>query len=444
MTSSDVLDTALGVQLARGGRASLVARRARVPRRLGRAGAGARGHGLRRAHPRHPRRADDVRHQAGRLRLRGRPQRASAWSAAVAQAASARSPARSGPTPRPRPDFERRVLARLGMAARAGLHAGRRPRPPRRAAAGDRAGRRGRWSASPPSSATCSAPRCARSRSRFAPARRRARARCPTSATRSRPSASPAWRACCAATRRPRWRTWRSGTSATSRTPVPSASILPDATIALDYMQALATRARARHGRPPRPHAREHRPAYGALFSQRVLLGAGGRRAAARRRLPIVQRNASRRGTTGPAAPLLAASSSSASTDVFDLGHYTEPRRRSSSNARRRSGLVHAARSCTVMEPCVTAAADSPAPVASGKVREIHARATAAGMVASDRISTYDVVHPNGIPDKGSVLTGISAFWFNRTGHIVPNHCISGRPRAFRTPDPAARWPCRS
>jgi phosphoribosylaminoimidazole-succinocarboxamide synthase len=46
-------------------------------------------------------------------------------------------------------------------------------------------------------------------------------------------------------------------------------------------------------------------------------------------------------------------------------------------------------------------------------------------MVASDRISTYDVVHPNGIPDKGKVLTGLSAFWFAKTGHIVPNHYLS-------------------
>src|SRR3954465_2004923 len=46
-------------------------------------------------------------------------------------------------------------------------------------------------------------------------------------------------------------------------------------------------------------------------------------------------------------------------------------------------------------------------------------------MVASDRISTYDVVHPNPIPDKGKVLTGLSAFFFDRTGHIVPNHLVS-------------------
>src|SRR5919197_2280251 len=64
--------------------------------------------------------------------------------------------------------------------------------------------------------------------------------------------------------------------------------------------------------------------------------------------------------------------------------------------------------------------------VAQGKVREIYdAGADRLLLVASDRISTYDVVHPNPIPDKGKVLTGISAFWFNKTGHIVPNHYIS-------------------
>jgi phosphoribosylaminoimidazole-succinocarboxamide synthase len=46
-------------------------------------------------------------------------------------------------------------------------------------------------------------------------------------------------------------------------------------------------------------------------------------------------------------------------------------------------------------------------------------------MVASDRISTYDAVHPTPIPDKGRVLTGLSAFWFQRTAQIVGNHMIS-------------------
>src|SRR5271168_851567 len=46
-------------------------------------------------------------------------------------------------------------------------------------------------------------------------------------------------------------------------------------------------------------------------------------------------------------------------------------------------------------------------------------------MVASDRISTYDAVHPTPIPDKGKVLTGLSVFWFEQTGQIVANHLIS-------------------
>jgi phosphoribosylaminoimidazole-succinocarboxamide synthase len=45
-------------------------------------------------------------------------------------------------------------------------------------------------------------------------------------------------------------------------------------------------------------------------------------------------------------------------------------------------------------------------------------------MVATDRISAFDVVLPNGIPDKGAVLNRMSAFWFEQTGHIVPNHLI--------------------
>jgi phosphoribosylaminoimidazole-succinocarboxamide synthase len=63
--------------------------------------------------------------------------------------------------------------------------------------------------------------------------------------------------------------------------------------------------------------------------------------------------------------------------------------------------------------------------LASGKVREIYDEGDRLLMVASDRISTYDVIHPTPIPGKGQVLTGISAFWFDRTGDIVPNHVVS-------------------
>jgi phosphoribosylaminoimidazole-succinocarboxamide synthase len=64
--------------------------------------------------------------------------------------------------------------------------------------------------------------------------------------------------------------------------------------------------------------------------------------------------------------------------------------------------------------------------LAQGKVRDIYAVGEdRLLLVASDRISTYDVVHPTPIPDKGKVLTGMSAFWFDRTGAICPNHVVS-------------------
>ncbi len=63
--------------------------------------------------------------------------------------------------------------------------------------------------------------------------------------------------------------------------------------------------------------------------------------------------------------------------------------------------------------------------LAKCKVREIYELGDDLLMVASDRISTYDAVHPNEIPDKGKVLTGLSVLWFDLTRDIVPNHFLS-------------------
>ena len=69
---------------------------------------------------------------------------------------------------------------------------------------------------------------------------------------------------------------------------------------------------------------------------------------------------------------------------------------------------------------------EAAAHVGSGKVRELYAlEDERLLLVASDRISTFDVVLPTEIPDKGRVLTGLSGFWFARTGEIVPNHLLS-------------------
>jgi len=66
--------------------------------------------------------------------------------------------------------------------------------------------------------------------------------------------------------------------------------------------------------------------------------------------------------------------------------------------------------------------------VASGKVREIYALDDESLLlVASDRISTFDVVLPTEIPDKGRVLTGLSGYWFTLLGSIVPNHMLAIR-----------------
>jgi phosphoribosylaminoimidazole-succinocarboxamide synthase len=62
----------------------------------------------------------------------------------------------------------------------------------------------------------------------------------------------------------------------------------------------------------------------------------------------------------------------------------------------------------------------------SGKVREVFDLGDAYLLVASDRISAFDCVMPNGIPRKGEVLTQISHFWFDRTAGIIPNHRIAG------------------
>src|SRR5947209_336350 len=80
---------------------------------------------------------------------------------------------------------------------------------------------------------------------------------------------------------------------------------------------------------------------------------------------------------------------------------------------------------CEAMSESATLEGRSP--VASGKVREIYDWGDRLLMVASDRISTYDVVHPTPIPRKGMVLTGVSVFWFERTAPLWPNHLVSYR-----------------
>src|ERR687892_582800 len=69
---------------------------------------------------------------------------------------------------------------------------------------------------------------------------------------------------------------------------------------------------------------------------------------------------------------------------------------------------------------------------AKGKVRDIYeVEGDRLLLVTSDRISAFDVVLPNPIPDKGRVLTGLSLFWFDRTKDLVGNHLVSTEPNDF-------------
>src|SRR5688572_870331 len=65
------------------------------------------------------------------------------------------------------------------------------------------------------------------------------------------------------------------------------------------------------------------------------------------------------------------------------------------------------------------------APHRQGKVRDIYDAGDALLMVATDRISAFDYVLGTGIPDKGKVLTQLSAFWFDHVGDLVPHHVLA-------------------
>ena len=74
-----------------------------------------------------------------------------------------------------------------------------------------------------------------------------------------------------------------------------------------------------------------------------------------------------------------------------------------------------------------------------GKVRDLYDMGDALLMIATDRISAFDVILPNGIPGKGKILTQLSAFWFSQLTGVVPHHLISTRVEDF----PAACRPYR-
>jgi phosphoribosylaminoimidazole-succinocarboxamide synthase len=63
--------------------------------------------------------------------------------------------------------------------------------------------------------------------------------------------------------------------------------------------------------------------------------------------------------------------------------------------------------------------------IRQGKVRDVYADGDDLILVASDRVSVYDVVLPTPIPDKGAILTQLSLWWFGQVADLVPNHVLT-------------------
>jgi len=91
-------------------------------------------------------------------------------------------------------------------------------------------------------------------------------------------------------------------------------------------------------------------------------------------------------------------------------------------------------------DPVIETRLDGLAPSRQGKVRDLFDLGDRLLLVATDRISAFDYVLPSGIPDKGRVLNQLSAFWFERTTHVTPNHFITLDPAAY----PAGLAPFRT
>ena len=78
--------------------------------------------------------------------------------------------------------------------------------------------------------------------------------------------------------------------------------------------------------------------------------------------------------------------------------------------------------------------AGGPKPWKTGKVREVYDCGDKLLLIASDRLSAFDVVFPNGIPKKGCVLSSLSEFWFEKTKHIISNHFITSDTSKYPAP----------
>src|SRR4029079_7978523 len=277
-----------------------------------------------------------------------------------------------------------------------------------------------RSTGSRPRSDTSRAPRYGRSRSHSHLARR-GRRRCRTSETRSRPSGSAASRASYAQMRWSGSRTSRSGTSATSRTPPPSASCCPTRSSRSTTCSSASRGWSRASSCDPSGCSPTSMPGTGSSSASDY--SPRSSRAGCPGTLPTG------RGSDMRCAPGRRGSTSGGSRARTP----TRPQGSTSTACSRWTPTPLTFRRCSTA--CVASSQHDrlrcmpeALHLGNGKVRDLYALGDdRLLLVASDRISTFDVVLPTEIPDKGRVLTGLSAFWFARTRHLVPNHLVALR-----------------
>ncbi len=380
---------------------------------------------MHRPHARRPRGADDVRREARGVRIGGSPQPPPSANG-IRASRCRRDLGSCGNLFRDRSGVRAARALPSGARARAGLHAGGRTRPPRRAPDARSRSRARAWSAWRRRYATSSA-------------RRSAEVQEPFGSEQKGSSAMPHKRnpilseQLCGLARVLRgnaqaaledvalWHERDISHSSVERV------ILPDSTILLDYMQhraaalvegMVSTRSGcARTSSSPTARSSPRRccspscaPAWAA--TRRIASSSAPPSSAWDERTPLRELIlAEEPGDRGRAARHAGERLRARRDPRLHVLHATRERDR---RATRSSRLARVSDAHTMS----TATLDLPL-MASGKVREMYALPDAAEprvlMVASDRISTYDVVHPTPIPDKGKVLTGLSVFWFERT-----------------------------